>query len=327
MGNILNEVPSHLWPSTFNSFSKLPNTVGSILYSEPFAVGIHKFKIRLYPGGVTQDDKDWVSIFLELCEPTTPVLVKYRLSILDLSGNKKVLKGQDNSEFSPGTSSYRCYGYDHFVKSTDLSNEVLAHTNDQLIVLCEIYNISDPESVHQSCQRSCSFKRFLNNEECSDIKVIVNNEIIHAHKVILMSSSDVLAAMFEHDTIESKENIIKIDDIEKDVMIELMRFIYTGQVCNMERIVEELLVAADKYAIDDLKVKCSKYLCRVLSYENVLRLMSFANHYNVHDLLEQAFDFFITHKKNVVRIHNFEDMLDNVESKLVARIIIALSDP
>ena len=81
--------------------------------------------------------------------------------------------------------------------------------------------------------------------------------------------------MFEHDMEESKRNRVDVTDVDSDVMADMLRFIYTGKVQNfpkllvntfisflflfqapnLETMAADLLAAADKYALDRLKVR------------------------------------------------------------------------
>ena len=83
--------------------------------------------------------------------------------------------------------------------------------------------------------------------------------------------------MFEHDMEESKRNRVDVTDVDSDVMADMLRFIYTGKVgvCSLQKLPEspflksrhsfqapnletmaaDLLAAADKYALDRLKVR------------------------------------------------------------------------
>ena len=52
--------------------------------------------------------------------------------------------------------------------------------------------------------------------------------------------------MFEHQMLEGKSNRVKIDDVDPDVMTEVLRFIYTGRINNIEKMSDLLLPVADK---------------------------------------------------------------------------------
>ncbi|KAJ8683279.1 hypothetical protein QAD02_019071 [Eretmocerus hayati] len=131
--------------------------------------------------------------------------------------------------------------------------------------------------------------------------------------------------MFDHDCKESRDNLIKIEDFEFEVILELIRFIYTGQVHNIERIAKKLLIAADKYDIDDLKSRCETYLCRLISLHTVLDIMTLAHLYRVKDLGDKALQFFMCHKQDIVKSNNFLDKLKEMDIDLIALIITNLS--
>lgn len=61
--------------------------------------------------------------------------------------------------------------------------------------------------------------------------------------------------MFEHDMEEKKNSRVEVKDVEPEVMAELLRFIYTGKTAaNLDNMAADLLAAADKYALERLKV-------------------------------------------------------------------------
>ncbi|KAJ8680752.1 hypothetical protein QAD02_016539 [Eretmocerus hayati] len=313
-------------PSIINNFSELPIKVGVPVFSTPFQIGHCEFKIRVYPGGNTETERDWISIFLELLKPSA-VRIQYVLSILDLDGSKRLSRMTNSRalpEFIVGTEKY-ANGFRKFISYSEVVNSILKSTNDQLIILCEIFDLKEPESLY-ALQRITNYGKYLNDEQYSDVKIMVKSKTIHAHKIVLVTGSEVLAAMFEQDPRENRENVIKIKDVKFEVMFELIRFIYTGQVFNIEKIVKELLIAADKYQVCELKTKCSKYLSRLLSNYNVLELLTFADHYNVDDLKTKSIDHFLIHRKDIVKTPDFEAKLKKMKANLIAQIITDLSN-
>ncbi|KAJ8675308.1 hypothetical protein QAD02_011094 [Eretmocerus hayati] len=316
----------HMWPSVFNNFSKLTNKVGEVVYSSPYQIGSYEFRIWIYPGGNTEDDKDWIAMYLELCKPvSTPICIRFRLSILNHNKTKIVVanpKGLVKMVANSKKDNPR--GVSKAMLRSDLMEQVLKFTDDQLIVLSEILAIDRPEFLN-FLPKPCNHEEYVNNEKLSDVKIIMKGKTIHAHK-ILMSTYRVFAAMFEHNMKESTQNIIDVDDIEFDVMLELIRFIYTGKIHGMEMIAQDLLIAADKYDICELKDQCSKYLCCTLSIHNVLQLMNFANKYNDISLEKASFAYFLNHRKDVGKLHDFEKTLENLEEPLKTRLIVVLTN-
>ena len=47
---------------------------------------------------------------------------------------------------------------------------------------------------------------------------------------------------------------VEVKDVDSEVMDQMLRFIYTGKAPELERMAADLLAAADKYALERLKV-------------------------------------------------------------------------
>lgn len=134
----------------------------------------------------------------------------------------------------------------------------------------------------------------------SDITFNCNTHNIKAHTLILASGSPVLAAMFQHNFKEKEEKVVLIKDIKPNVFEELLCYIYTGNF-NSDRNVDvgELLVAADKYAVEALKEECALILSRKLNVENAAKYLVLAHLHNSPKLHEASLDFISKNAKAV----------------------------
>ena len=106
------------------------------------------------------------------------------------------------------------------------------------------------------------------------------------HKAILAARSQVFQAMFSHDMEEKKNCRVEVKDVEPDVMAELLRFIYTGKTA--ANLAADLLAAADKYALERLKVMCEEALCNGLTVENVCDVLKIADLHSAEQLKAQV---------------------------------------
>ena len=86
----------------------------------------------------------------------------------------------------------------------------------------------------------------LENGTESDVVFVVDGKEFQLHKAILSARSKVFAAMFESDLQEAKEGRAKIPDVSAEVFEQLLRYIYSGKIPDMDKFALELLVAADK---------------------------------------------------------------------------------
>ena len=94
---------------------------------------------------------------------------------------------------------------------------------------------------------------------------------------------------------------MNIDDLDKDVLHNLLLFIYTGKV---EEGLEEkafgMLTAAEYYDLKVLKHKCEELLCEKLDIDNALEMLVFADLNNASILRSQAVRFITANRRKVV---------------------------
>ena len=130
--------------------------------------------------------------------------------------------------------------------------------------------------------------------QTSDVNFNIDGRDFPAHKLILAARSEVFAAMFKHPTKENLTNQIKIEDIEPNVFHEMLRFIYTGRVPlkMLETMAASLFIAADKYLLDELKIKCENYFTHQMSPENCVVLLLTGDLQNPTKPLKEAAKFF-----------------------------------
>lgn len=75
--------------------------------------------------------------------------------------------------------------------------------------------------------------------------MLVNEKQIKAHKVILASRSLYFANIFDNDFQESRENQLKISNVETEIFELMLRYMYTDKLEKLEIFAPELMVAAD----------------------------------------------------------------------------------
>lgn len=84
----------------------------------------------------------------------------------------------------------------------------------------------------------------------SDIVLAIGERSFPAHKSILASQSPVFAAMFSHNELnEAKDGRVQIVDISVEVMPVFLRYIYTGEIEQIDVYAAELFEAADKVRV------------------------------------------------------------------------------
>lgn len=136
----------------------------------------------------------------------------------------------------------------------------------------------------------------LEGDACNKVIISVDDENFPVHKNMLCSNSPVFSAMFNHDTLENQQNVVKVNDVRKEIIGEMLKFIYTGCTSALSPTMNmELFIAADKYAISSLKERCSNFLASSLNKDLVLDILVLA-HQHADDKLKNTAIQFLTEK-------------------------------
>ncbi|XP_033227370.1 TD and POZ domain-containing protein 4-like [Belonocnema kinseyi] len=91
-----------------------------------------------------------------------------------------------------------------------------------------------------------------------------NARICEEH--FMSGNSPVFDRMLSLPMKETLTGIVEIEDLKSEVFEEMLRFIYTNEFdAEGDYHLKEMMVAADKYEIDDLKSKCEDILAERLS--------------------------------------------------------------
>ena len=320
----------HKWK--IYNFSIINAGTGSKINSPVFSSSINKnikWSLLLYPQGTTSLE-NYLGLFLDLQSVPIdhrPIKTIYQFSILDKNQNKFFVHKYASNFTEPQNR-----GTNTFVLRSDIMNDTYL-PNDCLTIQCDMVvglnnNYKASESIvfddittDEKCHLKLlnNYKTFLNSPNLSDVTIIISDRRLQAHKLILSAHSPVFLAMFKNGMKENQDNAIKITDIKYEVFQELLRFIYTGKIENIDIVANDLLVAADKYVISELLIMCEQYLQSNLSLDNVIDMLVLADNHNANNLRQSAIKLFTADKK-VADTKNF-DFIDKLKPDTVGEIL------
>lgn len=86
-----------------------------------------------------------------------------------------------------------------------------------------------------------NFLSILNQQEFSDITLMVEGKPIYAHQVILASRSTYFEASFSHDFSEKEQRVATYNDVPHDFFMMFLRHIYSDTVKVESKYIYELL--------------------------------------------------------------------------------------
>ncbi|XP_037817214.1 protein roadkill-like [Lucilia sericata] len=229
-------------------------TISSELFSKDVAGNTLCWKLKLFS---TTDGSIHCSIF-KCFDP--PIDIYAEVSIIDsegwpISGNCGKYMSTSNSIDILICHMSRLRASRHFPDNT-------------LTIYCEIYLKNNCVIIKQSDffesryeKLNSDFANLFLNPKFADVTIKVKDgHEFKAHKAILSARSEVFAALFDHKMKENDENCVAITDVDSAVCEEMLRFIYSGKVKNLSTTLEQLLIAADKYQLPDLKSECERQL-------------------------------------------------------------------
>lgn len=156
-----------------------------------------------------------------------------------------------------------------------------------------------PSNLHKH------LRKLWDDKEKSDVTFEAEGELIYAHRLVLAARSPVFNAELSGPLQDNCSKPIKIDDMKAVVFKAMLHFIYTDSVPDeMEGpgdypdvqigsvlFTQHLLVAADRYALDRLKLMCEDKLCRNICTDTVAISLTLAEQHNCPRLRKLCFDF------------------------------------
>ena len=127
--------------------------------------------------------------------------------------------------------------------------------------------------------------------------------------------------MFQTNLTERQTNTLQINDIKPDVFAEVLRFLYTDHVENLDALATELLPVADKYMLGMLKAKCEASLSRNVTLENFSELLLLADLYSADGLKRVVLDFVRFRLEDVVKVVGWKTLMQNAQRSLLREIL------
>ncbi|GBN07953.1 TD and POZ domain-containing protein 5 [Araneus ventricosus] len=269
------------------------------------------------------------------------VLLKQKLSLLDRSGNATECGKVDR--FSATREDIRKLSLS-LTRTVILNRKSEYLPKDELSLLCkctfstgvELEKIEETEYVlpitaaKQSCNNAqkrdgynaaeklsaCTsasedMEAIYVNQCLTDVVLKTKTKTFPAHKIVLCARSSVFKAMLTNDMKEKNTDCIQVDDLENYIVQQLLLFLYSDKIESLQwESAIKLYYAADKYAIDKMKVLCSAFLVDNLSTSTASELLLLADTHNDSDLKNFVEDFILEHEDDVFGSDEWEKLIE-----------------
>jgi len=171
----------------------------------------------------------------------------------------------------------------------------------------------------------------LQSEERTDVTFEVGGETFSAHKCVLAARSAVFRAdLFGPIKNTNTDGVIRIHDMESKVFKLLLTFVYDdcwpqmkeekiGDGADADVMWQQLLVAADRYGLERLKLMCETMLCRYINTTTVVDILKLAEEHYCRELKENCLNFldFPAHLQDVMAAGGLEQLRSSCPSVLI----------
>lgn len=148
----------------------------------------------------------------------------------------------------------------------------------------------------------------MEDKDHTDCVLKVGEKSFPAHKAILSARSPVFHAMFGHkENQEAQNSEASLEDVTGEAVEAMLKFIYQDYVDVSHR-PGEILAAADKYRLDQLKVTCEKALCGDLSVQNFCERLRLADFFSAPTLRRRVLTFFNRHRGEILDSQDWTDL-------------------
>jgi speckle-type POZ protein len=279
--------------------------VGRYIHSSTFAVGGHNWRLRYYPDGSTEDSKDDIAVVLELLMDMGMKIDQLRISCTISFFRLTTKRFCSLLAFTENLSSPDDYLVSHTINRDDMKSGGYV-VDDCFTLKCALTVIKEPYVIEDHIEVPPSditeqLRKLLDAKEGADVTFEVQGEVFRAHKLVLAMRSPVFKALLYGPMREKDSNRFVIDDMQPAIFKVLLRFIYTDSLPpNMDdglegddkkEVTRHLLVAADRYAVERLKLMCESILCKELDAESVATVLALADRHSCSRLKDACIRF------------------------------------
>ncbi|CAN6240968.1 unnamed protein product [Urochloa humidicola] len=268
--------------------------------SSTFSVGGYDWRIHFYPDGNTKEDRGvYVSVYLYFQRGIDGATVEFSLSLL--GKDNQALNHQVTATWT-APSAGSDWGWSKFIEKSKLK-ELLRLNGDRFKIRCVLTLIAAPHTQEGRAIEIPESKLhqdltdMLKNREGADVTFRVRDQLFPSHKCILAARSTVFKAELFGAMKEKDTQCIKIDDMEPTVFEALLHFIYTDSLldfdCDADKnaAMQHLLVAADRYGLDRLRLMCEAKLCQGIDVETVATTLALADQHRCTQLKDACLSF------------------------------------
>ena len=156
-------------------------------------------------------------------------------------------------------------------------------------------------------------------ENCEDVIVVCGEDIHHLHSWRLVQKSNFFKTALDIPMKEKREKKIEVKEVDSAIFHCVITYIYHGTLeFDKETQLENILDAADRFDMEELKHEIRNQLKEDIDKDNVLDMANLAQLYNANMLLCNCIEYVI--KENVTLKIEDAKKYPNVFTEIIGKL-------
>jgi len=340
------ELDSLTFEWNISEFKKKIKTgkVGEYVKLEDIKVGETNWFLRVFPNGVTPLVSNGVSIAF-YSRNQVPITTKLSISVMKntenspISGN--VYKNiKVNRTFPKSNASNKFSRFFTHKQIKDNGRDFLPNGNLRLLIKMTVFgeekttrkpSNNDTQEIgsieiQEKLKVADHLKDSWTDDKFSDVHIKCGGKIFYCHRIILAKRSQYFGRMLESGMKESTIKVIELEYIDVDILEAILKYIYGGEINNLEKDAVDLLKAAGMFIIEDLKNICEKYLlANYMKLDNVIDVVVMAETHSADHLKKAAMEMIVANNDDIVKQVGWKEKLANSSKLLLIEIFEAMA--
>lgn len=313
-------IAKYFWNIDESSFQAFEKTEVSICFSLPDRK--IDLQLKVYPNATAFEYFGFMKVrVLSVSEKVSDNPVKLRLGITR-DGSEKPEKSVIG--VTEGTSLQMYFPLEDQQKHRKRPLSKLNSTDELMTVFCELSAFCKHEKIQKMDFKLHSkywedMNILFETKKLADSLLFVKGQHLKAHKIILQTISPSFAEFAV--PINTRIGIKMIPDMSYKAVNELLRYMYTGEVGNIDnKTAKELLLASVEYEVEGLRSICFEAIVEKINVQNWSVLFRFVLDNKIEDLKEKTLTFYGRNSTRIKKTDGFKALrrleLDDLFSSL-----------
>ncbi|KAL6643070.1 hypothetical protein ACP70R_021251 [Stipagrostis hirtigluma subsp. patula] len=279
---------------------------GKCIWSQRFTFneGGPSWHIKYYPNGVDSRSSEFISVYLYTSSAAGAAKARAKFSLLDRAGQPV-----PSHSLTAEVHDRHGLGIPQFIRRAWL--EESEHlVDDRFTIRCDLLASNEFRAEDRAAappfvevppsDMNLHLGDLLETGKGADVTFQVGGETFRAHRCVLAARSAVFDAELFGPMKEGTDTaIIHVDDMEPEVFRALLSFVYTDELPDRRRLTKQkeaamaqhLLVAADRYDLQRLKLICEDKLLKHINKASCVTIMALAEQHHCLGLKKACFNF------------------------------------